>query len=167
VKVVVAVLALALAGCGASGRNGSNPGQGICPAHPSQCSGKCCGDKCIDVARDPFNCGDCGVACPTGTVCLGGACGCPPFGDKCSLGQSCCGALGCVSLQSDIRNCGGCGVRCAGAMAASVPPPGFCTCSDGCAADPKRACIAADCCYDAFQAGSCTPSTTCGIWTYQ
>jgi hypothetical protein len=176
--VVVAVLAFAVAACGAGGRMGSNGGQGICPAHPEQCGGKCCGDKCVEVARDPFNCGDCNVACPTGTICLGGACGCPPFGDKCSLGQTCCGALGCVSLDSDIRNCGGCGVRCpdgvscaqgscAGAVAATVPPPGFCSCSDGCANDPKRACIAANCCYDGFLAGSCTPATSCGMWTYQ
>src|SRR5262249_25059225 len=87
-------------------------GQGICPTHPDQCGGKCCGAICQDVMHDPQNCGDCGTVCPVGPVCLGGSGGCPPHGDKCSLGQSCCGSLGCVSMASDIRNCGACGTRC-------------------------------------------------------
>ena len=76
-------------GCGvaAAQRRRSARRQGICPGHPDQCGGKCCGATCIDVSHDPHNCGDCGTVCPVGTVCLGGSCGCPPHGDKCSLGQ--------------------------------------------------------------------------------
>ncbi len=145
-KAALVILALALAACGVSGRTGGSGGAGICPAHPDQCAGKCCGTTCFDVMHDPFNCGDCGVACPAGTICLGGNCGCPPFGDKCGLGQTCCGAIGCVSLDSDIRNCGACG--------------------DSCAGDSKHACVGADCCYDGFLAGSCASSTSCGMWIY-
>ena len=186
--LAVLVVGAAPCGCGVDGRNGGVVGQGICPGHPDQCGGKCCGTTCTDVPHDPRNCGDCGTVCNAGTVCLGGSCGCPPHGDKCSLGQSCCGALGCVSLDSDIRNCGNCGTRCpdgatcAGGQcmcsgAACAPmidpvgegavPPGFCTCSDACATDTTRTCIGMDCCYADYVAGKCSPSTSCGTWTYK
>jgi hypothetical protein len=183
------MLMLLLGACGASPRNGAvGGGQGICPDHPDQCGGKCCGATCQDVSRDPRNCGDCDVACPAGTICLGGNCGCPPNAGKCSLGQSCCGALGCVSLESDIRNCGGCGTRCPdGATcqaghcrcagqpceptmnptASGGPPPGFCSCADACAGDPTHDCVGMDCCYGDYVAGRCTPATSCGAWIYK
>ena len=184
---LIAALVSAAAGCGVDARMGGVVGQGICPTHPDQCGGKCCGSTCQDVSRDARNCGDCGVVCPVGTICLGGSCGCVPNGDKCSLGQSCCGALGCVSLMSDIRNCGHCGTRCSdgavctgGACMCNVQPcapavdptgegsvpPGFCTCTGGCASDPTRTCIATDCCYADYAAGKCAPTTSCGIWVY-
>ncbi|HEY2749568.1 MAG TPA: hypothetical protein VGL86_33340 [Polyangia bacterium] len=185
---LILVVAVALFGCGVDGRSGSGVvGQGICPTHPEQCGGKCCASTCTDVMHDPRNCGDCGAVCAVGTVCLGGSCGCPPNGDKCSLGQSCCGADGCVSLQSDIRNCGNCGTlcpmgaTCAGGMCmcsgqpctpmvdpvgSGMVPPGMCTCGDGCASDPTRSCIAMDCCYADYVAGKCAPSTSCGDWIY-
>lgn len=37
-----------------------------------------CGAECVDVFADDDHCGDCGVACTGGTVCLNGACGPPP-----------------------------------------------------------------------------------------
>lgn len=112
IAVVVCLLA---GGCASSRPAGSldgGVGQSICPAHPEQCSGTCCGDQCLDTAADPNHCGGCGNRCPSGTICSGGHCGCPPSGAACGMGQTCCGGLGCVSLQSDIRNCGSCGRKC-------------------------------------------------------
>jgi hypothetical protein len=113
----------------------------ICPAHANQCGGKCCGDVCVDTQLDVRNCGDCGVACPSGLVCYQGQCGCPPLGTQCGLGQSCCGVLGCKSLASDLYNCGGCGNSCGvGAgmkcvdgkcICGQAPCPGGQTCCDG------------------------------------
>lgn len=186
---VALIFTLLFAACGVTPRGGSGGGgQGICPDHPDQCGGKCCGTLCQDVSRDPQNCGDCNAACPDGTICLGASCGCPPHGDKCSLGQSCCGALGCVSLGSDIRNCGHCGTRCPdGGLCmngqcscngvpcqpvvdpsqSTAPPPGFCACSDSCAGDPKHQCIGPNCCYADYLEGKCSPAQSCGAWTYK
>jgi hypothetical protein len=187
-STLVLLVGVVAGACGVDARMGTGVvGQGICPSHADQCGGKCCGTMCQDVSRDPRNCGDCDAVCPVGTICLGASCGCPPNGDKCSLGQSCCGGLGCVSLASDIRNCGNCGTRCPdGAtcdggkcMCGGQPcspsvdpigegsvPPGFCTCASGCASDPTRSCIAMNCCYADYAAGKCTPSTSCGAWIY-
>lgn len=52
----------------------------------------CCQGACLDLARDPSNCGACGVACP-------GA-------------EACCGGL-CLALDGDDpSHCGGCDVAC-------------------------------------------------------
>jgi hypothetical protein len=34
----------------------------------------CCGGQCVDTARDPANCGQCGAACTTNQFCTGTAC---------------------------------------------------------------------------------------------
>jgi hypothetical protein len=111
--LVAIAAAIAVAGCEKpSTRGDGGNGQSICPDHAEQCSGKCCGSQCLDVMRDPLNCGDCGMPCPMGQVCHGGHCGCPPAGIACGFGQTCCGGLGCVNLDNDIRNCGICGNKC-------------------------------------------------------
>jgi len=173
--IACALLAVAAA-CDVEGRHSNAPTS--CTATSGlPCGSKCCGTLCADLARDPLNCGDCGVTCSAGSVCLAGSCGCPPLGNKCGAGQTCCGTTGCVSLDSDIKNCGGCSVRCpagaqcvhgacAGATPASTPPPGFCACSDGCAQDPQHLCVAPNCCHALFLTGECSPSTSCGLWIY-
>jgi hypothetical protein len=113
---VFAVAALLLVGCassnGPSKTDGGGTGLMICPAHPENCGGKCCGSTCVNVDIDPLNCGDCGVQCGPGQLCQAGNCGCAPSGVACGMGQSCCNGVGCKSLASDINNCGACGRSC-------------------------------------------------------
>jgi hypothetical protein len=59
----------------------------------------------INVARDPKNCGECGLACPAGDLCENGKCACDPGPDGC----------GCKNLATDPDNCGSCGFKCPGA----------------------------------------------------
>ncbi|HUS63607.1 MAG TPA: hypothetical protein VMZ28_03650 [Kofleriaceae bacterium] len=109
---------VAVSGCvGCASPNQPKPGDmssssAICPNHPEQCGGQCCGDVCVDTGIDPRNCGACGKACTVGEVCSGNKCGCLPSGAPCGAGQSCCNANGCKSLNADINNCGGCGITC-------------------------------------------------------
>jgi hypothetical protein len=170
------VFALSLvAGCGTPLPNHAVDGgsQTICPDHPGQCAGKCCGTQCLDTMSDPRNCGDCNQQCPMGTICFGGHCGCPPNGLACGGGQTCCGSLGCVSLDSDIRNCGGCGVTCGDGAVCSggkclcggvMCPSGQTCCGGACAAScgstamPDMAMTAGG-----PPAGSCTCSDKCAM----
>jgi hypothetical protein len=115
--VRLGLILLCLVGCGVNTPIHTSDGGGgnvqtICPAHPEQCGGTCCGTECLDTSNDPRHCGDCTTTCGTGMICLGGHCGCPPNGIACGMGQTCCGMSGCASLDSDIRNCGGCGHAC-------------------------------------------------------
>ena len=185
---VILLVAVATFGCGVSGRNGGVAGQGICPTHPHSVRRQMLRRDLHRHHARPAQLRRLRRRLPVATVCLGGSCGCPPNGDKCGLGQSCCGADGCASLMTDIRNCGNCGTRCpdgatcAGGMCmcsgqACAPtvdpvgtgmvPPGMCTCGDSCANDPTHSCIAMDCCYADYVAGTCAPTTSCGTWTYQ
>jgi hypothetical protein len=123
------VVAILISGCAAAnGPNGSGDGGNggpICPAHPDQCGGMCCGQICVEVMSDPQNCGACGHVCDPGQVCMGGSCGCQPTGAMCGQGQSCCNQVGCKSLMSDAFNCGTCGNRCGPGGACTN---GQCTC---------------------------------------
>jgi len=125
-----ALLLVALvSGCASTGvppaPDGSAGGHQICPDHPDQCGGKCCGTKCVDTSLDPNNCGDCNVACGAGQLCRSGNCGCLPSGTQCGTGQSCCSTAGCKSLMSDVNNCGSCGNACGSGGACTN---GMCTC---------------------------------------
>lgn len=54
----------------------------------------CCGDTCADLQNDVRNCGRCGIECPAGYVCSGGACICRVTCDRqcCDYlaGEVCC-----------------------------------------------------------------------------
>ncbi len=121
----------------------------ICPAHPDQCGGKCCGSSCAEIMFDVKNCGDCGKTCGTGQVCAGGACGCPPSGAACGQGQSCCGAAGCKSLMSDVNNCGTCGHAC-NTNAGESCTSGMCTCGG-------TLCKSGENCCSGACSSTCTP----------
>jgi hypothetical protein len=111
------LISITLAACseGGSGKKdmGSTTGGGfICPNHPENCQGTCCGDKCLNTMVDRNNCGACNAACGGGTICMGGHCGCLPTGAPCATGQTCCPMGGCADLQTSVRDCGSCGHGC-------------------------------------------------------
>ena len=114
-RALAGLTLLWVAACSHANPNGGRDlggGGTICPAHPQNCSGTCCGDVCVETENDDKNCGACGQECPMGTKCAAGRCGCPPTNIVCGMGQSCCGMNGCKSLDSDQNNCGVCGVFC-------------------------------------------------------
>ena len=99
-----------------------------------------CGGYCASVHSDPLNCGGCGIVCPTGASCVGGACtaGCAP-------GETFCYGA-CVTLAYNSLNCGACGAVCAS--------PGVCvegecrTFFEGCGAYDNPCTTNAQCCGD-------------------
>jgi Stigma-specific protein, Stig1 len=70
VSALVSALALA-AGCG---QDAALVG-GECAAGLTECA-----LRCVDLSRDPANCGACGHACDPGVACVAGACATAPFG---------------------------------------------------------------------------------------
>ena len=77
------------------------------PAFPcdaqASCTGAstvaCCGGQCVDTARDPANCGQCGAACTTNQFCTGTAC------KNAIVANVCANASGTVVLDAyDIDN---------------------------------------------------------------
>ncbi len=144
-------------GCSSSGNgNGGKKdmgttggGGGICPAHPENCSGTCCGSGCVDTSIDIKNCGGCNAACTAGTVCMGGHCGCLPSGAPCSGTQTCCPNAGCADLTSDIRNCGACGHACGDGSSCVA---GICRCGTVTCTGTQICC-----------SGNCADSTACTV----
>jgi hypothetical protein len=87
-----------------------------------------CGGRCVDVNRDPRNCGACGIGCPMGTpVCNNGLCQVVSLGPglssggqsssssgqsvSCRKGTTNCGGV-CVDTAFDPFHCGACGNIC-------------------------------------------------------
>ena len=135
-----------------------------------------CGDACVDLQTDASNCGACGVVCPTGETCLGGACtpevttqqtaGCPE-------GQLLCGG----QCRNAIPVFESTGIVCAGGGAPpETCPPGMVLCNGAC--HPEGACQSAECppgfgyCYglcrdflsDPGYCGGCTTGCTGGAF---
>jgi hypothetical protein len=50
-----------------------------CLFGPNSGPASCCGGKCVTTELDPENCGDCGIACPSG-ICIGGPQGYETYG---------------------------------------------------------------------------------------
>ena len=72
----------------ATGGRGSpvvEPGGSACDS-THKCSGalRCCASVCTDTARDPRNCGACGVACTAGQFCTGTKCDSAIFSNLCA-----------------------------------------------------------------------------------
>jgi hypothetical protein len=76
-----------------------------------------CGDVCVDLLNDPFNCGACGNACGIGNVCNFGGCvvGTGEQGSAVACAPSLvnCGTA-CANLAFDPLHCGYCGNACPG-----------------------------------------------------
>ncbi|TNE48399.1 MAG: hypothetical protein EP343_16180 [Deltaproteobacteria bacterium] len=66
----------------------------------------CCDATCVDILKDPTNCGQCRRRCPQGAECWSGQCifRCHPL-------QTLCGET-CASLDTDPKHCGECGKPC-------------------------------------------------------
>jgi hypothetical protein len=65
---------------------------------------------CVNLSLDSNHCGSCPVACPPGTQCQGGLCGC-------AAGLMLCPGQTCIDIANDNNNCGGCGKACAPGVA--------------------------------------------------
>lgn len=105
---------------GPVGESDAGVDAGPCPGE-TMCAG-----GCVDTGSDPANCGGCGLACSTGTLCQAGSCGCPG-------GETLCGAF-CVDTTIDTGNCGGCGTSCVSGA----------SCNDGGCACPANASTTCD-----------------------
>jgi hypothetical protein len=169
------VLAGGATGCASAANPGNHDLAGdntsVCPLHPTQCSGKCCGNQCTEIMLDVRNCGDCGMQCPPGLICAGGKCGCPPSGTQCGTGQTCCGMNGCKSLDSDINNCGACANIC-GVGNGQTCSGGKCLCGGVACPAPQKCCNGA--CMDTcavtgpdmamgMAGGQCTCASMCPL----
>jgi hypothetical protein len=76
----------------------------------------CCGGYCVDTAKDPVNCGQCGVACTANQFCTGTAC------DSAIIANVCDNAMGTVAAdpyQEDNRA----GAAIGAALTADCLPP--------------------------------------------
>lgn len=71
----------------------------VCPADEADCGG-----RCVSLARDPRNCGACGVAVSALQVCRAGVAACAP-------GVADCGGK-CVDTARDPAHCGACNAAC-------------------------------------------------------
>jgi hypothetical protein len=147
------LLALVLAlGCSSGSSPKSTPpdggGGGICPAHPANCDGKCCGSVCANTALDVNNCGACNNVCPKGLVCANGTCGCLPSGKPCAAGSACCGSAGCVNLMTDALHCGDCMTKCDSGLTCVAGKCGCGTTAGPCPAGQR-------CCSSACTTASC------------
>lgn len=102
--------------------NGGCAVSNACQAGLLEPEQKWCAGLCRTVVTDGNHCGDCGVACGTGT-CVDGECTCDA-----GSGLSFCPGAGCVSLANDEPHCGECGNPCpsGGSCVSSV-----CICSPG------------------------------------
>jgi hypothetical protein len=122
-------------GSGGSGAGTSGDGS-LCWAGTEQC-----GSTCIDVSKDPANCGHCGKICSAGEVCSLGTCAV-----ECGGGTRFCGSF-CVNVEIDPAHCGACdapcasGQLCAGGSCVAQCPGKLVPCLGGCvdtAQDPKH-----------------------------
>lgn len=75
------------------------------PPPPTPCTE--CDGVCVDLQADSRNCGSCGNACASGSLCRAGACV-----TTCTPGLTQCGVT-CIDTRTNTQNCGACGTACA------------------------------------------------------
>ena len=86
----VAVSCFVAAGCGESCGEGTTT----------------CGNLCVDIKIDRYNCGGCNNACKAGEVCSSGKCAL-----SCQTGLTNCDGT-CVNTDANRKHCGGCATKC-------------------------------------------------------
>jgi hypothetical protein len=82
-----------------------------------------CGRTCVDTTKDVENCGDCGVTCIAGGVCVAGKCTLQ-CADSSHAACPTASPTACVDTKTDPVNCGGCGIACPLGQGCT---DGFCT----------------------------------------
>ena len=68
---------------------------------------------CVELSKDPANCGACGRTCPGGTSCNNGLCTTPTCAAPATACPGAGGGTFCADLGRDAVNCGACGKACA------------------------------------------------------
>ena len=123
--------------------------------NPARClsSQVVCNGDCVDLASDPDNCGVCGLACDSTTVCSRGSCK-TACDAAWGLELSSCGRS-CVDLKANHDHCGTCGNNCGEGICSH----GQCAVSCDLGAD-----VCGGACFDlntsAMHCGSCETSCT-------
>jgi hypothetical protein len=103
------------AGGGSGGGSGSGGGGGIRVCPLCIIGRTCCRGSCVNLANDPFNCGDCGKVCDAATpFCDNGTCARPP----CEPNVFCIGTATCCGNQ-----CCPIGTLCCNEQGTSGGPP--------------------------------------------
>src|SRR5260221_3179875 len=132
-----------------------------------------CGGNCVDITKDPFNCGGCGTTCAAGEQCILDSQNNPKCKTYCAPNQTACaqsaGGFICENLSNDRTNCGTCGNTCITGQVCTPPagnPNGAGTCQIQCSGgltNRSRNCydtnienLACGACNNA-----CTPGTHC------
>ncbi len=135
--------------CGPPTMCGPGNSGAACPL-PEGGTGTCCSSECVDGFTTTANCGSCGSACPSGTVCMNGSCSgdagaCPPGTARDGSGE--CVTSACPAGVS--------GVHCLfGARELGVTMEGLCC--DGVCTNPMA---------DPSNCGACGTSCASGICT--
>ncbi len=130
--------------CGAGTRclagqcvTGEKPPEPTCPPPTSTCLGLQSEILCVDLARNPDNCGACGTGCAAGSFCKEGQCVAgtapPPTCYKPMVTCKVETRVYCADTFRDPGNCGACGMTCPagnycgdGRCQSGAPPPPVC-----------------------------------------
>lgn len=119
--------------CGLPAGSSSGSPSCLCGNLPACRAGETCelaggSFSCINHTTDPRHCGDAGVSCATGEMCMDGMCTCLAAdggtGGTCPTGLTCTTA-GCIDTQTDEMNCGSPGNAC---RAGETCTAGACAC---------------------------------------
>ncbi|MEZ4407119.1 MAG: FG-GAP-like repeat-containing protein [Polyangiales bacterium] len=142
----------------------SVPDEAAVDAGPS-CAFAMCGDRCVDTATDPRNCGACGNDCgalpgvdPSRVACRAGAC---DVASACLAGRAHCStnpADGCEADVTTASRCGSCSTACTGDSPVCGPSAGGrYACQSGCVAPTSTRCgsTCVDTTSDIVHCGAC------------